>query len=107
MFYRFDSTAKWQSAIVSNDNQEIRPAVKGVEFRCFEQTLKVKGQTTIIDGASGMTAAITLQTDNGRVVDMKVDDYVEYKGHTYTVISVGSVRSTLYKGAREYLIGLQ
>ena len=64
MMYRYDKTAIWHKHITSSDNEQIRPAVKGVEFRCFEQTLKTKGPAQILEGASGQTAAVTLQTDN-------------------------------------------
>ena len=106
MMYRYDKTAIWHKHITSSDNEQIRPAVKGVEFRCFEQALRSKGQGQIIEGASGQTATVTLQTDNPIAKEMKAKDTVEFDGHKYKVVSVAEIRSLAYRGAREYMIGL-
>ena len=106
MMYRYNKTAIWHRHMTSNDNEQVRAAVKGVEFRCFEQTLKVKGQTAILEGASGSTTALTLQPDNPVVKEMKSKDIVEFDGQKYKVVSLGEVRSLAFRDAREYLIGL-
>lgn len=106
MLYRYDKTAVWHKHITSSDNEQIRPAVKGVEFRCFEQTLKTKGPAQILEGASGSSATVTLQTDNPIAKEMKAKDTVEFEGHKYKVVSVAEIRSLAYRGAREYMIGL-
>lgn len=103
---RFTETATWHEDIISHDNEERRQAVKGIEFRCFVQTQKVRGVMSVLDGVSGKTATLTLQTDDERVKDIEANHFVEYDGYTYNVVSVGAVRSLAYKGAREYLIGL-
>lgn len=104
--YRFDNEATLHKAILTSDDEQIRPAVKGTTFQCFEQSLKVKGVSTILDGASQGTASLTIQTDDEIALEIEADDYVEYEGHRYVVASVGAVRSSAFKGAREYLIGL-
>jgi hypothetical protein len=104
--YRFDKTAIWRKHILSNDNEQSRSAVKGVEFACFEQTGKVKGQATILEGASSNTSSITLQTDNPIAKEFKTKDEVEFEGEKKKVVTVGEIRSLAFKGAKEYLIGL-
>ena len=104
--YRFDKTATLHKAILTSDDEKLRAATKGTAFACFEQTLKSKGQSTIIDGAEGNTLALTLQTDDVIALTIEADDQVVFEGHKYLVVSVGSVRSLAYKNAREYLIGL-
>ncbi len=107
MMYRFDKTAILHKAILSNDDEQLRPAVKGTPFRCFEQTLKTKGAMTVLDGSKQGTVSLTLQTDNEDVaLSVEADDQVEFEGHTYIVGSVGAVRSLAHRGAKEYLIGL-
>jgi hypothetical protein len=51
-------------------------------------------------------AALVLQTDNSIALTIESDDFVVFEGHRYTVVSVGQIRSSLYRGAREYLISL-
>lgn len=104
--YRFDKKAILHKAILSSDDEQARAGVLGTPFNCFEQTLKVKGQSMILDGAIGNMATLVLQTDNSIALTIEADDFVEFENHKYTVVSIGQVRSTLYRGAREYLISL-
>jgi len=104
--YRFDKTAILHKAVLSSDDEQARAGVAGVTFSCFEQTLKTKGQSMILDGAIGNMAALVLQTDNSIALTIESDDFVVFEGHRYTVVSVGQIRSSLYRGAREYLISL-
>lgn len=105
--YRFEHRATWHQAITSEDNQEKRDAVKGVEFRCFEQNGKVRSATTLMSGVSGKSTSLTLQTDDFNVGEsIKANDYIDYNGFKYQVATVASIRSVAYKGAKEYLIGL-
>lgn len=106
MLYRYDKTAVWHKAITSSDNEQIRPGIKGVEFRCFERVLKSKSPARLIEGAPGSAVTVTLQTDNPMAKEIKGKDTVEYQGHKYKVVSVEEITSLAYRGAKEYLIGL-
>ena len=106
MMYRYDKAAIWHKHITSNDNEQIRPAVKGVEIRCFEQTMETKGPAQLLEGASGSSATVTLQTNNPVAKEIRGKDTIEFENHKYKVVSVAEIRSLAYRGAREYLIGL-
>lgn len=106
--YRFNKKAYWSQNIITNDAQEMRPAVAQTQFRCFEGT-KTKGQkVAIIDGASSSTeTSLVLQTDDPDVSGMSADDLVVYEGIEYKVVSVGWVRSHLKLDAKEWVISLR
>lgn len=106
MHYRFDKTAIWHKAIPSNDNEQLRPGVKGVKFRCFEAVLKSKGFTQILQGATGGIATLALQTDDQVAREIESEDTVEYGGYEYRVISVAEVKGLAFRGHKEYVISL-
>lgn len=106
MNYRFEHKATWHQAIISNDNEEMRDAVKGVEFRCFERPGKIRGSFAVLNGVRGETTTLSLQTNDKIAEQIKANDYVEYQGYRYQVASVLAMRSAAFRGAKEYILEL-
>jgi len=105
MMYRFDQTAIWHKKVHANANEQVRGGIAGVEFRCFSKGLS-KGQMSHLQGTVSRTISLVLQTDDNIALKIEADDVIGFNNFEYSVLSVESIRSVAYRGAKEYLIML-
>lgn len=105
--YRFPDSAIWHKAVYSDDNEQMRAHVQGIEFDCVEYILKGKGKSARADGVVSHEVRMALKTADDRAEQFNSDDRVEFKNQRYFIDRVEPIRSNAYLGAKEYVIYLK
>lgn len=105
--HKYNETAFWSRAMLSNDSEQSRSALSKKPFQCYEFDLTQTNQHTPIDKMLAKTQTIGLCTYDAIALQMETDDTVEFYNTQYSVVNIKKMKNLQHPNRHDYLIVVQ
>lgn len=104
--FNYDS-AVHHSAIVSEEGEQLRHAVKGTEFGCCVYESKRRGRRLYGESISGGSSSVAIMTNDYAALDIREDDLVVWRDRKWIVDYVTEKRTQASMVSKVFIIGLK